>query len=89
MVNLNVWIILGIISILLLVIYFLRSGRNAVWGGLTLGISISLIIFIVSFFKGTGLNWYFIVKGAIVGTIVGFIAELLGMLGKLLKKHNK
>lgn len=88
MLNLNVWIILGIISIILLIFYFHSKRRNAVWGGFTLGLIIGFIIAIFLYFQGDGFIWYAIVKGAIAGTILGFIAELLGMVGDLIKKHK-
>jgi len=78
----NIWIILGIISIILLVVYF-RRGRNAVWGGLTAGAVIGLIIALFS-----GFNWYIVGKGAISGTMIGFAAELLGMLSDYLRKKT-
>ena len=39
-------------------------------------------------FKGSGFNWYIIGKGAIRGTILGFIAELLGMASDFIKKKK-
>jgi len=79
------WISLGILSIILLVIYF-RKNKNAVWGGLTSGIIIGLIVAIFFAVKGPGFNLYIIGKGAIAGTIIGFIAELLGMASDYIKK---
>ncbi len=76
----TIWVILGIISLVLLTIYW--KNRNAVWGGLTAGIIIALIIALVFLFKGNGFNWYVLIKGAIIGTIAGVLAELLGVLGK-------
>jgi len=82
-----IWTILGIISILLLIIYFRGFGPNPIWGGLTLGIIIGFIIAIISAIRGIGFNWYVIGKVAIIGTLLGFISELLGMLStKLFKK---
>jgi hypothetical protein len=76
----TLWTFLGIASIILLAIYFWR-GRNAVWGGFTAGIIISFIIALFSGFK-----WYIVGKGAILGTMIGFVAELLGMLSDFLKR---
>jgi len=78
----NIWLILGIVSIILLALYF-RRGRNALWGGLTAG---AIIGFIIALFSG--FNWYIVGKGAILGTIVGFVAELLGILSDYLKKRT-
>ncbi len=75
------WIILFIISLVLLVKYW--GSRNAVWGGLTLGIIIGLI------WKFVGrADWYILIKVATVGILLGFGAELLGMLFDRLKKKN-
>jgi len=76
----TLWTFLGIASIILLAIYFWR-GRNAVWGGFTAGIIIGFIIALFS-----GFNWYIVGKGAILGTMIGFVAELLGMLSDFLKR---
>jgi uncharacterized membrane protein len=78
----SIWIILGIISIVLLAIYF-RRGRNAVWGGFTAGIIIGFIIALFS-----GFDWYIVGKGAILGTMVGFVSELLGILSDYLRKKT-
>jgi uncharacterized membrane protein len=76
----TLWTFLGIASIILLAIYFWR-GRNAVWSGFTAGIIIGFIIALFSGFK-----WYIVGKGAILGTMIGFVAELLGMLSDFLKR---
>ena len=80
------WIILGIITAILLIVF--RGGRNAVWGGLTLGIIIGLIVAIFFVFEGSGFDGYIVGKGAILGTIVGFIAQLLGKVSDLIKKKK-
>jgi hypothetical protein len=41
-----VWYTLGIIALVLLVIYW--KGRNAVWGGLTLGVIVGIVVTIIS-----------------------------------------
>ena len=79
------WAVLGIITIVLLIIFF-RRWRNAVWGGFTLGIIIGLIVATFLVVKGQGFNWYIIGKGAIVGALIGLGAELLGMVGDKIKK---
>ena len=66
-----IWIILGIATLILLIVYWRK--RSAVWGGFTAGLIIGLI---VTFFSG--FDWYIVGKGAVSGTIVGFGAELLG-----------
>jgi hypothetical protein len=83
-----VWIFLGILSVILLVIYF-RKSKNSVWGGLTIGIPVGLVLTIIGFFKGNGFNWLIIVRVAIITTLLGFIADLLGSLSDLIKKKYK
>jgi len=87
MINFDIWKILGIIAIVLLIIFWRR--RNAVWGGLILGIIVGLIVTIFFFFKDSGFNWYIIGKGAISGTMLGFIAELLGRASDFIKRKNR
>jgi len=84
MTSLISWGILGIASAILLIIYW--RGRNAVWGGLTLGIIIGFIVAIVFMFRENGFNLLTVGKGAIAGTILGYLAELLGKVSDLLKK---
>lgn len=68
---LNIWTILGAISVVLLFVYW--GGRNAVWGGLTIGAVVGVTIALFS-----GFDWYIVGKDAISGTVIGFGAELLG-----------
>lgn len=75
----NIWTILGIATLILLVVYWYN--RNAVWGGLTIGIIVGLLIALFS-----GFNWSIITKGAISGTIIGFGAELLGKVSDYIKR---
>lgn len=81
-----IWKILGVITLILLVIYWGR--RNAVWGGFTIGIIIGLIIAIFFLFEGSGFDWYIIGKGAISGALLGFAAELLGKVSDLIKRKQ-
>lgn len=78
---LNIWIILGVGSIILLFVYWGR--RNAVWGGFTLGIIVGTLWKIFS-----GTDWYIIFKVAVVGSLIGFGAELLGLAGDYLKNKR-
>jgi len=84
--NISIWIIFGIIALILLVIFWGR--RNAVWGGLTIGIILGFVVTLFFVFKDSGFNWYIIGKGAILGTMSGFIAELLGKLFDFLKRRS-
>lgn len=78
---LNIWTILGTISVVLLFVYW--GGRNAVWGGLTIGLIAGLLIALFS-----GFDWYIVGKGAVSGTVVGFVAEILGKTPDLIKKKQ-
>ena len=81
----TIWIIFGLISIVLLIIYFFR-GKNALWGGLSLGAVVGLIIALIYLFLGHGFIWLIIAKVAIVGTILGFLSEIFGIVGDKIKK---
>lgn len=71
------WIILGIIAIIGLVITFFKD-RNSVWGGLTLGIIVGLIIALIK-----GFDWLILVKGGIIGTLTGVVFSLVGKKPKI------
>ena len=73
------WTILSIITIFSLIAFF-SCGRNAVWGGATLGL---IIGFIVAFVHD-GFEWYTVWKGVVVGVISGVIFEMPARLSKLI-----
>ena len=75
----TIWIILGAASLILLAFYW--NTRNAVWGGLIAGIIIGVLW---KFIGGT--DWYIVFKATTVATLLGFGAELLGMLSDYLKR---
>jgi len=81
-----IWYILGIIAIVSLIIYWRKTG--AVWGGLTIGVFVGLIISLFHLFKGKGFSWVIIGKGAILGPIVGLLAELLRKAGDYSRKKK-
>ena len=76
---------LAALSLVLLILFW--WGRNAVWGGLTGGIIIGLIISAFFFFQIGEFDWNIVVKSGIIGTLIGFGAELLGRMGNLLKRN--
>lgn len=86
MTNFNTWAIFGAVAVVLLIIFWRK--RNAVWGGLTAGIIIGIIVALFYLFKGNKFDWIIIGKGAIVGIILGFIAELLGKASDIMRKKN-
>jgi membrane protein implicated in regulation of membrane protease activity len=78
---LNIWTILGVVSLILLALYWNR--RNAVWGGLTIGIIVGLVIALFSNF-----DWWIVGKSAVSGTIIGFGAELLGKMSDKMRNRK-
>lgn len=77
-----IWTILGVVALILLVIYW--NSRNAVWGGLTLGIISGFIWKLVG-----KTDWYIVIKTMTVGILLGFLVELLGMISNYLKRNTK
>lgn len=77
----DIWNILGVISLVLLGVFW---KRGPVWGGLTGGLIVGLII---SGFDSQPFSWGIILKSGIVGVLVGLGAELLGRLSDRLKQN--
>ncbi len=84
--NLGIWETLGFISVICLILSW--RNRNAIWGGLTFGAFIGLIIAIFYFFSGSGFSWKIIAKGSIIGILVGVFAELLGKIADGFKRKK-
>ncbi|BDU25397.1 hypothetical protein [Flavobacterium sp. GSB-24] len=82
--DLGIWRILAIISIAGLLIFWKR--KNAIWGGLTLGLIIGFIIVIIYLIMGNGFQFKIIGKSIIIGTLFGMAAEVLGLLSDKLKR---
>mgnify|MGYP001569024868 CR=1 FL=1 len=82
------WQILWYIAVVLAIIYFFK-GRNAVWGGLTIGAIVGLIIAVTFVFRGQSFHWHIILRSIVVGTIAGFVAELLGKVSDLIKRGER
>jgi len=80
------WKILGIVALVMLIIFWRK--RGAIWGGMTLGVIVALIIVVVFVFRGNGFDWRIIGKGAILGTFAGLIAELIGRVSDKIKKKK-
>jgi len=81
-----IWYPLGIIALISLVLFWRK--RSAVWGGLTIGAFVGLIVSVVNLIRGNEFIWMIIGKGAILGAIAGLLAELLGMAGDHFRKKN-
>ena len=75
----NVWDILAVIAGISLVISFFM-GKNAIWGTLTLGIIVAVIVAFI--FKESGFNWQLFKKVIIISILIGAFFELLGRLSK-------
>ncbi len=73
------WTVLGISSIIAMLFTF-SKGKNSIWGGLTMGVVVGLIIALVYLFKGDGFKWVTVAKAGIIGTLSGVVADLLGTL---------
>lgn len=84
MLSINVWTVLSILVVVLLIKYF--GKRNAVWGGFTMGTIIGFIISLFYIFKGDGFIWTIIGKGSVIGSLAGFMTELLGKISNKEKK---
>lgn len=77
MTGFNIWDLFGIIVIIFLIISF--SGvKNAIWGGLTLGIIVCLIIGMINVFSGNHFfNWPLFKKIAITFCLAGVLVEII------------
>lgn len=82
----NIEIILGIIAVVLLIVY--SRSKNAVWGSMTIGAVIGIGVVIFQVISGVGFHWLIIVRCAMLGTLLGFIAELLGKVSDLIKRNT-
>jgi hypothetical protein len=75
-------VLMAIIAGGILVIFFFR-GRNAVWGGATLGFIVGLIVALVKH------DWNLLALSFAIGTFAGLGAELLGIFSDWLKRKRK
>jgi hypothetical protein len=79
----DLWNILGIIAIICLLASF-SIGKNAIWGTLTVGAILGLIVCLIIGFK-----WELYKKILIVSVFVGVVFEVVGRLANhLAKKRN-
>ena len=74
------WVIMAIVAGILLIIFW--RGRNAVWGGATLGTIVGLILALVKH------DWSLLALSFAIGTFAGLGAELLGRLADWLKRRR-
>ena len=78
--GIDIWNILGILSIITLIIFY--GSRNAVWLTFSFGIIIALITGLTYLLKGDGFNWMLFKKIIIVATLLGLLVEITGRLTK-------
>jgi hypothetical protein len=76
------WIIIMTVVAGILLIIFWR-GRNAVWGGATIGAFVGLIIALITH------NWSTLALSFAIGTFSGLGADLLGRLGDRLRHRRE
>lgn len=75
-----VWWILYAVAMLMLLLHW--NGRNAVWGGATLGLIVGLI---VAVFR-EGFDWWLVAHFATIATLLGTISEWVPrLLGRMLR----
>lgn len=75
------WWIVSAVGIAALRQYFFR-GRNAVWGGATLGVLVGFVIVLIR----PPFDWEVIGHSAVTGAFVGLIAEFLGWIGDRMRR---
>ena len=76
-----IWNLLIVVAVIALIISF-SSGKNSVWGGLTLGIIIGVIWAIVASVIGKDFHAVIILRLAVIGALVGFGFDLLAKLSE-------
>ena len=76
------WNISGALAVLALLVSFFIKGRNAIWGGLTLGIICTIVIYLIDFFTNEKMNWILAKKISIVLVLAGTFFEIAARLNK-------
>ncbi len=77
-----IWIILISIGIILALVYFGR-GKNAIWGGITFGLILGIVLAIIK----PGFSWETVLKTVVLSEIITFSFEMLGVLVNKLKNR--
>jgi len=72
--------VMAIVAGVLLILFW--RGRNAVWGGATLGAIVGLILALVKH------DWSLLALSFAIGTFVGLGAEGLGLLSNRLRRRS-
>ena len=81
MFNLTLWDFIGIVAFICLFASFF-IGKNAIWGGLVLGIVISVIVIIINLVIGNSFNLDLYKIILTISVLAGAIFELIGRLSK-------
>ena len=79
----DLWDILGIIAIISLIITFFR-GKNAIWGILTFGIIICLMVGLYYYFYTGNFNTHY-KKILTITILLGLLIEIMGLASKKYK----
>jgi hypothetical protein len=87
MVSIDLESILIILAAILLIIY--ARGKNPVWGGLTIGAVLGLLIVGYQLLSGIGFYGVIIIRLATYGVLIGFLADLSGKLVDKLRGKNQ
>ena len=74
------WTLLSIGALVALVLTFNR--KTSTWGGATIGAVIGLVVAFA-----TGFSWWVVMKYAVVGTFIGVVAELFGVISDKLRNN--
>ena len=80
------WTTLAVIAGIFLLIFF--TGKNAVWGGFTIGVVFGTIAAGVYAIFGSGFHWMIIVKWAIVLTLISVVSEIGGRITNKKKRSE-
>lgn len=83
-----IWNILALLAIILLAYSFFAMGRNAIWGGLTLGIVVGFLIGLFTLIFYGKFNWSLFKKTLVVCTLSGGYDEIAIVLKSTLKWHR-
>lgn len=85
MFGLEIWNVLGILAVICLVVSF-SIGKNAIWGALTMGIFLAIIVGIINLIMGNGFNWLLLKKILTIAVLAGVFFEIIGRFSKQLRK---
>ena len=88
MFGLSIWNFLGLLAMLSLMISF-TIGRNAIWGGLFVGLITSSLLAILSLVTGNGINLTLLKKWMVVMILFSTLFEIINRSAYSLQKIRK